>query len=175
MLSLIKCMSFPSLGHDERTRYIEALYTLAAQPQYGRPYTVADLLSSLSLATREQIERNFEHMNSRGPFTHVGNGWTSTNTTSIQDAYPGLECWMLLELFEVAGVDLLHRIATIFATDPYEFRRGWPDITMWRDGVLRFVEVKAPGDSLGKSQKTIAQHFAVPLGLDFSLVDVRLP
>ncbi len=82
---------------------------------------------------------------------------------------------MLLELFEVAGVDLLHRIATIFATDPYEFRRGWPDITMWRDGVLRFVEVKAPGDSLGKSQKTIAQHFAVPLGLDFSLVDVRLP
>ncbi len=79
---------------------------------------------------------------------------------------------MLLELLTVAGSDLLHRIATIFATNPYEYRRGWPDITMWRDGQLRFVEVKAPGDSLGKSQKVIAQMFAIPLGLDFTLLDV---
>ena len=81
---------------------------------------------------------------------------------------------MALELLAVAGVDLLHRIATIFATNPYEYRRGWPDITMWKDGQLRFVEVKAPGDRLGKSQKVIAASFAGPLDLDFSLVEVTL-
>jgi hypothetical protein len=172
LLSLIKSMSFKSLDYDERTRYIEALYTLAAQPQSGRPYTVSDLLACVAAATPEQIARNFDHMNSRGPFHEVHENWSSSNTSSIQDAYPGLERWMLLELFQVAGTDLLHRIATIFATDPYEFRRGWPDITMWKDGQLRFVEVKAPGDSLGKSQKTIAQHFALPLGLDFTMIDV---
>ncbi len=46
---------------------------------------------------------------------------------------------------------------------------------MWRERQLRFVEVKAPGDSLGKSQKVIAQTFAVPLGLDFTLLDVVVP
>lgn len=79
---------------------------------------------------------------------------------------------MLVELFQVAGYDLLHCIASTFARDPYEYRRGWPDLTVWKDGQLRFVEVKAPGDSLGKSQKTIAATFGAPLGLDFSLAAV---
>lgn len=73
---------------------------------------------------------------------------------------------------QVAGHDLLHRIASTFARDPYEYRRGWPDLTVWKDGQLRFVEVKAPGDVLGKSQKTIAATFGAPLGLDFSLAAV---
>ncbi|MCE4352103.1 hypothetical protein LYZ86_23335, partial [Xanthomonas hortorum pv. cynarae] len=55
LLTLIKAMSFQSLGYDERTRYTEALYTLAAERSYGRPYTVADLLGSLSRATQQQV------------------------------------------------------------------------------------------------------------------------
>lgn len=173
LLTLIKAMSFEKLNYDERTRFVEAIYTLAADSQYGRTYEVADLLAQLHRATAEQVSRNFDHMNSRGPHTDAGTNWTSTNSSSLQDIWPGLEVWMLLELLEVAGVDLLHRIASVFATNPYEYRRGWPDITMWKDGQLRFVEVKAPGDSLGKSQKVIAASFAKPLGLDFSLVDVN--
>lgn len=83
-----------------------------------------------------------------------------------------MERWMVLELMEVAGVELLHRIATIFSTAPYDFRSGWPDLTIWRDGQLRFVEVKAPGDKLTSTQKNIAKHFALPLNLDFWMVDV---
>lgn len=172
LLTLIKAMSFLELGYDERTRYIEALYTVAADPKYRRPYTVPVLLEQVARATPEQVARNFDHMNSRGPHTEVADRWTSTNTSSLQDNWPGLERWMAIELMEVAGNPLLHRIATIFATNPYEFRRGWPDITMWKDGQLRFVEVKAPGDRLGKSQKVIAEEFAGPLGLDFWMADV---
>lgn len=172
LLSLIKAMSFPEFGHDERTRYIEALYTIAADPSYGRSYTVPELLENVAKATPEQISANFDHMDSSGPFVSAEDGVTFASTTSLQYFFPGLESWMLLELFDVAGRELIHQIATIFATDPYEYRRGWPDLTIWKDGMLRFVEVKAPGDSLGKSQKVIAQTFARPLGLDFMLVDV---
>ncbi|MEQ7757488.1 VRR-NUC domain-containing protein [Xanthomonas sp. WHRI 8370] len=172
LLTLIKAMSFQSLGYDERTRYTEALYTLAAERSYGRPYTVADLLGSLSRATQQQVAANFDHMASRGPHVEQTSWGHSSNTSSVLDVFPGLERWMLLELLTVAGPDLLLRIATIFASNPYEYRRGWPDITMWKDGRLRFVEVKAPGDSLAKSQKLTAQAFAVPLALDFTLLDI---
>lgn len=146
--------------------------TLLRRRQYGRPYTVADLLGQVSRPTPEQVARSFDHMDSRGPHTRSDGGWTSTNTTSLQDNWPGLARWMALELLDVAGAGLIHRIATVFSTNPYEYRRGWPDITMWKEGQLRFVEVKAPGDSLGKSQRVIAASFAGPLGLNFSLVDV---
>lgn len=175
LLTLIKAMSFQNLGYDERTRYVEALYTLAAEPSYGRSYTVAELLTNLARATAGQVAANFDQMASRGPHIEQTAWGHSSDTSSVLDVFPGLERWMLLELFEVAGSDLLHRIATIFASNPYEYRRGWPDITMWRERQLRFVEVKAPGDSLGKSQKVIAQTFAVPLGLDFTLLDVVVP
>ncbi|HEL2981853.1 TPA: VRR-NUC domain-containing protein [Stenotrophomonas maltophilia] len=175
LLTLIKAMSFQSLGYDERTRFIEALYTLAADRSYGCPYTVATLLQNLAGATQHQVAANFNHMASRGPHVEQASWGHSSNTSSVLDVFPGLEQWMLLELMAVAGPNLLLRIATLFASNPYEYRRGWPDITMWKEGHLRFVEVKAPGDSLGKSQKLIAQTFAAPLDLDFTLLDVVGP
>lgn len=90
LLTLIKAMSFDTLGYDERTRYIGALYTLAADPQYGRPYTVADLLGQVSRSTPEQVARNFDHMDSCCPHTRSDGCWTSTNTTSLQDNWPRL-------------------------------------------------------------------------------------
>ncbi|WP_132999806.1 VRR-NUC domain-containing protein [Luteimonas arsenica] len=181
ILNLIKCMSFPEISPRHRMTYIEALYAqnVAFKEDY---FTKATLLANLKRATPDQVKRNFEMMMSAPPPLRKSvsslfkrpKASVPVKAPSILDWFPGLETWMLVELMEVAGVDLLHRIATIFSTDPYEFRRGWPDLTIWKDGQLRFVEVKAPGDSLGKSQRTIAQHFAIPLALEFSIVDVRV-
>jgi hypothetical protein len=88
------------------------------------------------------------------------------------DFFPGLEKWMFLELFRVAGPQLLHGIAEIFAKDSYRYRRGWPDLTLWRGRELLFVEVKAPGDNLVDSQKVVAREVAQPLALDFLLLEV---
>lgn len=79
---------------------------------------------------------------------------------------------MFLGLFRTAGVELLHRIATKFSQDPYECRRGWPDLTLWRGSELRFIEVKAPGDRIQPSQRKVIEEFAGPLKLDFTLVEV---
>ncbi|MGH8497256.1 MAG: VRR-NUC domain-containing protein [Methylococcales bacterium] len=89
------------------------------------------------------------------------------------DFFPGLERWMFVELLDVAGNKLMHSIANKFIEAPYEYRRGWPDITMWKNGELRFVEVKAPGDKVRDSQKKIITEFSKPLGLSFFLAGVR--
>lgn len=171
LLNLIKCMSFPELPLHHRLTYIEAIYAQNIAFN-NEKVPVKRLLSTLLEATPAQVQRNFSLMLDRGPFVTKRGPVTSTSTGSVLDFFPGLEPWMLVELFQVAGHDLLHRIASTFARDPYEYRRGWPDLTVWKDGQLRFVEVKAPGDSLGKSQKTIAATFSAPLGLDFSLAAV---
>ncbi|GAB60454.1 hypothetical protein RNAN_3478 [Rheinheimera nanhaiensis E407-8] len=44
---------------------------------------------------------------------------------------------------------------------------------MWKGNELRFVEVKAPGDRISKSQRVILEEFAKPLRLDFALVEVE--
>ncbi|MBD8636713.1 VRR-NUC domain-containing protein [Stenotrophomonas sp. CFBP 13725] len=171
LLNLIKCMSFPELPLHHRLTYVEAIYAqIIAFEKEKVP--VKHLLSALIEATPAQVQRNFTLMLDRGPFVTKRSSITTTSTGSVLDFFPGLEPWMLAGLFQVAGHDLLHRIASTFARDPYEYRRGWPDLTVWKDGQLRFVEVKAPGDSLGQSQKTIATTFRTPLGLDFSLAAV---
>jgi hypothetical protein len=171
LLNLIKCMSFADLPLHHRLSYVEAIYAQNIAFE-NEKVPVKRLLGALLQATPAQVQRNFALMLDRGPFTTARSGVTSTSTGSVLDYFPGLESWMLLELLDVAGHDLLHRIASVFARDPYEFRRGWPDVTMWKEGRLRFVEVKAPGDKLGASQKTIAANFAGPLGLDFWLAGV---
>lgn len=172
LLNLIKAMSFNDLPTRLRCAYVEAIYAQNVAFEQDR-YAPEDLLDQIPRATRAQVERNFDLMISRGPFVEQYEGFTSTSTTSILDFFPGLERWMLVELMAVAGHELIQRIASKFAHDPYEYRRGWPDITMWRDGELRFVEVKAPGDTLGKSQKKIAAEFAAPFELNFYLASVN--
>ena len=86
LLTLIKAMSFPRLGYDERTRYVEALYTLAAAPQYGRPYTATVLLENVARATPEQVARNFDHMDSRGPHVETTDWGKSTSRLFLPNA-----------------------------------------------------------------------------------------
>ncbi len=63
-------------------------------------------------------------------------------------------------------------IAKAFGADPYEYRKGWPDLTLWKNGEVIFREIKAPGDRLHKSQKTLIADILLPLNFDVSIVDV---
>ncbi len=172
ILNLIKAMSFNRLSPRNRATYIEALY--AQNVAFAEDLFAPEaMLAQVAAANRRMVEANFDVMVSRQNLIIQYEGISSTSSTSMLDYFPGLERWMFVELLEVAGNMLMHSIARTFATAPYNFRRGWPDITMWRGGELRFVEVKAPGDKLRDSQKTIVTEFAKPLGLRFSLTAVR--
>lgn len=127
----------------------------------------------METADAERIKRNFAILTSTTPAVIEEDGFVlSSRTTSMLDFFPGLEAWMFDELFAVAGVGLLHKIARIFAVNPYEYRRGWPDLTIWRGREIRFVEIKAPGDKLQASQRRLVTDLGKPAGLDFWIAEV---
>ena len=80
---------------------------------------------------------------------------------------------MFLELYDALGPAKIRTIAEIYAKDPFKFRAGWPDITMWRKGEVRFIEVKAPGDKVHASQRNIIEAILKPLSLNVAIAKVR--
>lgn len=173
ILNLIKAMSFPKVDIGNRSTFIEALYAQNVSLDEDR-FEVDWLLQNVKLATAMQIKNNFRIMASRETYTIDYGSFSSTSNTSMLDYFPSLESYMFLELFEAMGNDKILNIAKIFSEDPYKYRKGWPDLTMWKNGRVKFLEVKSPGDRLHSSQKTIINSVLKPLNLDFSLVDVTI-
>jgi len=173
ILNLIKAMSFPKVDIGNRSTFIEALYAQNVAFDEDR-FEVDWLLKNVKSATAKQIKNNFGIMASRKPYTIDYGSFSTTNSTSMLDYFPHLESYMFLELFEALGNDKMLDIAKIFSNDPYKYRKGWPDLTIWKNGEVKFLEVKSPGDRLHSSQKVIINSFLKPLNLDFSLVDVTI-
>tara|TARA_R110002049_G_scaffold2750_3_gene21822 strand:- start:9453 stop:10742 length:1290 start_codon:yes stop_codon:yes gene_type:complete len=158
---VIKAMSFPTIPSSIKNIGIEALYdhNVSSSDNY---FETVWLLENVRNASRDQVSRNAQFILSM-----------PRGDSRITDYYPDLEQWMFLGLFDALGTETLYSIATIFSEDPYEFRKGWPDITMWKGNKVRFLEVKAPGDKVHKSQWIINRRFNKPLSLDFAIVDVQ--
>ncbi|WP_435794212.1 VRR-NUC domain-containing protein [Neptuniibacter pectenicola] len=171
ILNLIKAMSFPKVSNRNRATYIEALYAQNVSFEQDR-FQIEWLLSNVKQATLRQIKSNFKIMASRKFYTIDFGGFTGTQNTSMLDFFPNLELDLFIELFNSLGNQKIFEIAKIFSKNPYEYRKGWPDLTVWKGGEVKFLEVKAPGDRLHKNQKAIINSFIKPLELDFSLVDV---
>lgn len=171
ILNLIKAMSFEQIAPRNRSTCIEALYAQNVAFDEDR-FSPEELLNNVAKADARTIERNFDLMASRENISYKYEGISFTSSTSMLDYFPGLERWMFIELFKVTGNELIYNIASKFIQAPYEYRRGWPDLTIWRDNELKFVEVKAPGDKLQNSQKVIIENFAKPFGLNFVLAGV---
>lgn len=172
LLNLIKAMSFEALDVRHRSVYVEALYAQNVAFDEDR-FDPKILLRNILTADKKRVVKNFDVMAS-GKVEKVTYGDRSHSTSECMlDYCPGLERCMFTELLEVAGISLILSVAEKFSEPPYDHRRGWPDLTIWRGNELRFIEVKAPGDRVHKSQREIIANFAKPLGLDFWLAEVR--
>lgn len=51
---------------------------------------------------------------------------------------------------------------------------GWPDLTIWRDGKVKLVEVKTPADRLREAQVTMSEKVLQPLGMTPMLADITV-
>ncbi|ACN14289.1 hypothetical protein HRM2_11770 [Desulforapulum autotrophicum HRM2] len=175
ILNLIKAMSFPEIGMDHRCTFIEALYAQNVAFEKDR-FEIPWLLKNIKSATKNQVKKNFARMISTEEYEVVyemgGDTWTQTKSESVLQYFPFLEGWMLIQLYENLGGDSIYKIAQIFATDPYKYRKGWPDLTIWKDGEVKFLEVKSPNDTMRKSQETIISKIMNPLNLDFAFVKI---
>jgi len=158
MLTLIKAASFDPLPPRHADTFIEALYAQNVSFPEDR-FDRGRLLESTGRATRQQIERNWAIIAA-----------TAGETPAF---YPAVRRDHVLGLFECLGAARLREIATLFAEAPYDLRAGWPDLTLWREDEIRFVEVKAPGDSMHASQARLISTILVPLGFRVGIAEVR--
>lgn len=173
ILNLIKAMSFKRIPFRHRSTFIEALYAQNVAFEEDR-YDLDDLLDNVRSATERQVRRNFDRMTSRECRRISYAGVSHFSSSSVWDYFPRLRLNHLVGLMTSLGNDRVLSIATSFARDPYEYRRGWPDLTLWKGTEVAFKEVKAPGDRLRASQTKTIRDVLRPLGFDVSVVDVVL-
>lgn len=89
----------------------------------------------------------------------------------IREAYPRVRADFVCRLAEVISVDLRARMLQTYLLKPYDYRAGWPDLTVLGSDGLSFVEVKTT-DRLHESQLRFAGEVAATLGLRCRVVQV---
>ena len=186
ILNLIKATSFKTLSLRHRSIFIEAIYAqnVAFKEDY---FLVDDLLQNILSSNKDQVERNFELMVDGSDYHHtitalpyIGKGSDNIEGTTINvnesscvlDYFPYLTKDLVMGLYNTIGTKTLYDIANIFSKSPYEYRKGWPDITIWKGEELRFIEIKSPNDRIRKSQSKVIQDVLKPLGLNVTIIDI---
>lgn len=158
VLTLIKAASFRRLQTRNADTFIEALYAQNVSFAEDR-FDPGELVATVRKATIAQIEANWNVI--------------AASAGRSPAYYPAVRRDHVLGLFEALGAERLAEVATVFATAPYDLRSGWPDLTLWKEGAVRFVEVKAPSDSFHATQARLISKLLKPLGLDVALAEVR--
>lgn len=82
-----------------------------------------------------------------------------------------LDAAIMLRVYDALGSDRLADIAAIFVERPYDYRAGWPDITIVGPRGVRFAEVKTT-DRFHNSQVRFARDMAAPLGLECAVAQL---
>ncbi len=78
------------------------------------------------------------------------------NNPLIKELYPNLSYKVAIELFNSFELDLFQTILKTISLNPYEYSKGWPDLTLIKDKKVYLIEVKTT-DKLHLSQiKTIS-------------------
>lgn len=89
----------------------------------------------------------------------------------ISSEYPELSEEVCIALFEAIDVEVFISLAERFSEDSYNYRSGWPDLTLVRGKEVRFVEVKTT-DKLHKSQLSTVPMLKSVLPYDISVLRV---
>ena len=89
----------------------------------------------------------------------------------VGPGHRALDAKFMLELYMRLGPAGLAAIAEVFVQRPYDYRAGWPDLTLVSEKGVRFIEVKTK-DRFHDSQVRFAREVAAPLGLQCEVVQL---
>jgi len=151
ILTLLKAASLNYLAkvnifnerNDACTRYLEAQFTIYNDK-------IDKIISEIMEATEFSICNNFEEIYSY---------------SSIRSIYPGLNSKVIIGIWKAIGRSRLLEIVNLFSKNPYTYRSGWPDLTLYKGEEILFLEVKTT-DKLHKSQITIINEIINPIKLN---------
>lgn len=158
VLTLIKAASFERLSPRNADTFIEALYYQNVAFDEDR-FDPKQLVEAVRVADVRRLAGNWKLI--------------SATAGSSPAFYPRVAWHHVEGLFAALGAHRLAEIAETFATAPYDLRAGWPDLTLWRDCEIRFVEVKSPTDQTHASQSRLISTLLVPLGFQVTLLEVQ--
>lgn len=164
ILQLIKAASFPNFPVSHRSTLVEALYHLSSEPE------VRTLLQNIRKSNVRRIRRTMETMLGAPVPSWLFLARASDLTFEF---FPHLKAWHLLEAYKILGANRLAEIAEVFAGDPYTYRSGWPDLSVWKNDDIAFKEIKGPNDTLRESQRKTIGDILIPLGCSVAIVEVR--
>ena len=119
-LLLMRCASWQLLSYTcehNHTPYLEAMLVDQENPAKVNKSAASALLKGIQKSNAEIVKRNFDRIYPK---------------SSAEKQFPGLTSRYIAGLYEVVGTELLYAIAKFFVTNPYKFRRGWPDITAYK-------------------------------------------
>ena len=93
-----------------------------------------------------------------------------TSYSLIREWYPGLSLEFADALFDAVPRSHFERLAR-WVAKAHEHRNGWPDLTLVKDGHLKFVEVKTT-DKLHHSQFVTIPALVREIGADVSVLQL---
>jgi len=79
---------------------------------------------------------------------------------------------LIVDAYRALGKELLFEILKLLIAGGEKRRYGWPDLTIVKDGRIKFVEVKTR-DRLGKAQIDLWDSTLKPLSLDVTVVELK--
>lgn len=135
---------------DACNRYFEAQCTILADKKNL-------LLDAIQHTNKSRYLANFKEMYS--------------SRYHVRSAYHGLSLDFMAKLYDCGYDSIFYNIANRFMEDPYQYRCGWPDLTLVKDDELRFVEVKTT-DMLHKNQIITIQTMREVIPSGFSVIKV---
>lgn len=77
----------------------------------------------------------------------------------------------LMALWDALGGPTMASLATLIVQGPWSFRMGWPDLTVVKNGTVRFIEVKTT-DTLLESQIDTIREVLLPASMDVSVLQL---
>ena len=128
MLDKLEKYNFFESRADACTRYLESQFIILKDKS-------DELILSIRKTDKDMFIKNFHEIISQ-PF--------------IRSEYPQLTIEFAVAVFDAVKTDTFIKLATQLANEP-SFRNGWPDLTLIKNNVIQFIEVKT-SDSLHNNQ-----------------------
>lgn len=135
---------------DAIARYLEAQMTILAEH-------TAEIVETARSITPYDLKQNVNEL--------------AANST-LRSFFPRVSPEFMLELYKQMGNDKLADLLLAFSSAPYDYRAGWPDLIVLKDGTMKFIEVKT-SDNLLNTQLRFASGIGKPMGFDCGVVRLR--